>query len=89
MEDYSNIDNTMRSYPVIASRWRDTGITPDTRVIFYCGTGWRASQAFFCAYLMGWTDISVYDGGWLEWSLDESNPVERGVPPGRSGVCSR
>jgi thiosulfate/3-mercaptopyruvate sulfurtransferase len=80
MEDYSNIDNTMRSFHEIASHWRDTGIKPDTRVIFYCGTGWRASQAFFCAYLMGWTDISVYDGGWLEWSLDESNPVEQGAP---------
>jgi thiosulfate/3-mercaptopyruvate sulfurtransferase len=80
MEDYSNIDNTMRSYHEIASNWRDVGISPDKRVIFYCGTGWRASQAFFSAYLMGWTDIGVYDGGWLEWSLDESNPLERGAP---------
>jgi thiosulfate/3-mercaptopyruvate sulfurtransferase len=84
MEDYSNIDNTMRSYLEIASNWRDAGINPDKRVIFYCGTGWRASQAFFCAHLMGWTNISVYDGGWLEWSLDQSNPVERGVPAGRN-----
>lgn len=80
MQDYRNIDRTMRSYHEIASLWRDEGITPDRRVIFYCGTGWRASEAFFCAYLMGWRRISVYDGGWLEWSLDESSPIEVGIP---------
>jgi thiosulfate/3-mercaptopyruvate sulfurtransferase len=80
MQDYRNLDQTMRSYHEIASVWRDEGITPDRRVIFYCGTGWRASEAFFCAYLMGWRRISVYDGGWLEWSLDESSPIEVGIP---------
>ncbi|MEJ2247847.1 MAG: rhodanese-like domain-containing protein, partial [Acidobacteriota bacterium] len=49
---------------------------------FYCGTGWRASEAFFYAYLMGWERISVYDGGWFEWSLDARNPVETGIPEG-------
>lgn len=80
MGHYRNIDHTMRSYREIESAWRDEGITPDQRVIFYCGTGWRASEAFFCAYLMGWPDISIYDGGWLEWSLDESREVEAGIP---------
>lgn len=80
MQDYRNVDHTMRSYHEIASVWRAEGITPDRRVVFYCGTGWRASEAFICAYLMGWRRISVYDGGWLEWSLDESRPTEVGVP---------
>ncbi|MFQ5614460.1 MAG: sulfurtransferase, partial [Anaerolineae bacterium] len=80
LQDYRNVDNTMRSYPEIASAWREAGIIPGKRVAFYCGTGWRASEAFFYAYLMGWPNIAVYDGGWLEWSLDSSNPVERGDP---------
>jgi thiosulfate/3-mercaptopyruvate sulfurtransferase len=80
MQHYRNVDNTMRNYHEIASNWRDVGVTPDKRVAFYCGTGWRASEAFFYAHLMGWTNISVYDGGWLEWSLDKSNPVELGDP---------
>ena len=29
----------------------------------------------FYAWLMGWEHISVYDGGWYEWSLDRANPV--------------
>ncbi len=80
MEGLRNVDGTMRSYPEIAAIWRDRNITPDKHIAFYCGTGWRASEAFFYAYLMGWERVSVYDGGWLEWSLDPSNPVESGEP---------
>lgn len=50
MEDYRNIDNTMRSFREIERNWKLWGITPDKRVIFSCGTGWRASEAFFVAY---------------------------------------
>lgn len=77
---YRNADNTMRSYHEIEANWRAAGITGDKRVAFYCGTGWRASEAFFYAYLLGWERAAVYDGGWLEWSRDEANPIETGVP---------
>ena len=78
MQHYRNIDNTMREYHEIQANWQDVGITLDKRVAFYCGTGWRASETFFYAYLMGWPNVAVYDGGWLEWSRDESNPIESG-----------
>lgn len=80
MEDYRNPDGTMRSYHEIESNWRKTGITPDKKVAFYCGSGWRASETFFYAYLMGWPNITVYDGGWLEWSQDANNPIALGEP---------
>lgn len=80
LQDYRNPDNTMRSHHEIESNWLRTGITPDKRVAFYCGTGWRASEAFFYAYLMGRQNIAVYDGGWLEWSRDSINPIEQGNP---------
>jgi thiosulfate/3-mercaptopyruvate sulfurtransferase len=83
MEAYRNSDNTMRDYHEIAAFWRARGITPDKKVTFSCGTGWRAAEAFFSAYLMGWPRIAVYDGGWLEWSLDKDNPVEVGEPTWR------
>jgi thiosulfate/3-mercaptopyruvate sulfurtransferase len=47
---------------------------------FYCGTGWRGSEAFYNAWLMGFPRISVYDGGWYEWSNDPGNPTETGIP---------
>jgi len=80
MEDYRNPDETMRSYHEISKNWDAVGVTRGQRLIFYCGTGWRASEAFFYAYLMGYQHIGVYDGGWYEWSQDPDNPTESGIP---------
>jgi molybdopterin synthase sulfurtransferase len=81
MQHYRTVDNTMRPYPEIAANWAEAGITADKRVAFYCGTGWRASETWFYAYLMGWQTIAVYDGGWYEWSADPiNNPIEVGEP---------
>jgi thiosulfate/3-mercaptopyruvate sulfurtransferase len=81
MQHYRNVDNTMREYPEITANWAEAGITSDKWVAFYCGTGWRASETWFYAYLQGWDRIAVYDGGWFEWSADpEHNPIEIGLP---------
>ena len=41
------------------------GITADKWVAFYCGTGWRASETWFYAHLMGWpTSPSTTAAGW-------------------------
>jgi molybdopterin synthase sulfurtransferase len=81
MQHYRNVDNSMRTYPEITANWAEAGITSDKWVAFYCGTGWRASETWFYAYLQGWPRIAVYDGGWFEWSLDPTNnPIEIGEP---------
>jgi len=80
MENYRNIDHTTREYFEIAENWIKNGITPDKHLAFYCGTGWRGSEAWFNAWLMGWPKVSVYDGGWFEWSNDPANPYETGIP---------
>jgi thiosulfate/3-mercaptopyruvate sulfurtransferase len=87
MQHYRNIDNTMRAYPEIAANWAEAGITSDKWVAFYCGTGWRASETWFYAYLQGWDRIAVYDGGWFEWSQDPiNNPIEIGEPEGEAAA---
>lgn len=80
MENYRNLDHTTREFHEIEKSWREIGVTPDKHNAFYCGTGWRGSEAFVNAWLMGWPHISVYDGGWFEWSSDEKNPIETGIP---------
>ncbi|MDY7107809.1 MAG: rhodanese-like domain-containing protein [Planctomycetota bacterium] len=80
MENYRNVDHTTREYHEIEANWAEVGVTPDKHNAFYCGTGWRGSEAFFNAWLMGWPRISVFDGGWYEWSRDDRNPCEAGVP---------
>ncbi|MBC8005304.1 MAG: sulfurtransferase [Verrucomicrobia bacterium] len=80
MENYRNVDHTTREYHEIVDRWKEAGITADKHLAFYCGTGWRGSEAWFNAWLMGWPRVSVFDGGWFEWSNDPKNPYETGVP---------
>ena len=80
MENYRNFDHTTREYHETAEIWINNGITPDKHLAFYCGTGWRGSEAWFNAWLMGWPNVSVYDGGWFEWSADPANPYETGIP---------
>jgi molybdopterin synthase sulfurtransferase len=80
MENYRNLDHTTREFQEIEHIWKQVGITPEKHLAFYCGTGWRGSEAWFNAWLMGWPNVSVYDGGWFEWSNDPSNPYETGIP---------
>lgn len=80
MENYRNVDHTIREASEVKAIWEEAGITPDKHLAFYCGTGWRGSEAFFNAWLMGWPRVSVFDGGWFEWSNDPENPFETGIP---------
>ena len=80
MENYRNVDHTVREAQEVTDFWMEAGITPDKQLAFYCGTGWRGSEAFFNAWLMGWPRVSVFDGGWFEWSNDPDNPFETGLP---------
>ncbi len=79
-EDFVDPDGTMRSYTEIEKMWKDWDITPENRVAFYCSTGWRAGLALFDAHLMGWEDITVYDGGFYEWVQHPENKIGVGVP---------
>ncbi len=81
MSAFQHADGRMKPALEICRFWHAAGIYPAQHNAFYCGTGWRASLAFFYAWVMGWENISVYDGGWHEWSSDPANPIER-----RSGV---
>lgn len=79
MSEFQDADGAMRPAAQIEQLWRASGIHPGQQAAFYCGTGWRASLAFFYAWLMDWKRISVYDGGWCEWSSDPGNPVLRRI----------
>ena len=80
MENYRNLDHTTREFHEIEEIWREVGVVPEKHIAFYCGTGWRGSEAWLNAWLMGWLRVSVFDGGWFEWSNDPQNPTETGIP---------
>ena len=59
----------MRSGLEILNMWDDLDIDyKNKHLIFYCGTGWRAAEVMYYAELMGLNKVSLYDGGWYEWS---------------------
>lgn len=60
--------------------WNEWGVTEENEIAFYCGTGWRASIPFLIAYQNGWTNISLYDGGWYVWQMNSELPIQLGDP---------
>lgn len=52
------------------------GITPDKRIITHCHSNMQASNAYFVLRLMGYTDISSYEGSWSEYGNTQDVPVE-------------
>ena len=88
LEDYHNPDLTMRSGVEILKMWDELGIDYKYKhIIFYSDNAWRASEIMFYAELMGLYKISVYDGGWLEWSQNPSNSLQLG-PSSDAGSIS-
>ena len=56
---------------------QDRGITPSSEIVTYCTIGNRAAQAWFAlTTLLGYEDVRVYYGSWVEWGMDSDSPIE-------------
>jgi len=67
---------SLRTYTEVEANWRKAGFSPEKKIYFYCGTGWRSGLYTFYAYLLGW-NAANYDGGWFEWTYYSDNPIEK------------
>ncbi|MGL5416376.1 MAG: rhodanese-like domain-containing protein [Clostridium sp.] len=76
LDYYRNIDGTMKTKEDIEFLWKD--IDKEKRLVFMCGSGWRASEVYFYAKTLGYEDIGVYSDGWIGWSNEKNNPIEIG-----------
>jgi 3-mercaptopyruvate sulfurtransferase SseA len=65
----------LRDLPEIADASAES-----TRLVFYCGSGWRSALAWMLAMLMRHPNASSWDGGLFEWALDTTRPLELGEP---------
>jgi thiosulfate/3-mercaptopyruvate sulfurtransferase len=54
------------------------GIEKDKRVIAYCGGGISATVDLFLLSLLGYDNLTLYDGSMGEWAKDSSLPIETG-----------
>lgn len=50
--------------------------TKDKQLIFSCGSGVTACILALSAELVGYENLSVFDGSWSEWGADASLPIE-------------
>jgi thiosulfate/3-mercaptopyruvate sulfurtransferase len=53
------------------------GVERARRIVCYDGAGPAAARLAFVLALLGYEDVAVYDGGWVEWGERADLPVER------------
>jgi thiosulfate/3-mercaptopyruvate sulfurtransferase len=67
---------TLRPADELHARVTEAGIDLDKPVITTCGTGVTAAGLALALYLLGHSDVAVYDGSWTEWGGRDDTPVE-------------
>ena len=58
------------------ARFEEAGVTPDRRIVAYCGAAISATIDLFMLHQLGFDDLTLYDGSLLEWAQDPSLPIE-------------
>ena len=75
-----NDDGTFRPFDELKSLYAAEGVDGSKPVIAYCRIGERSSHSWFVLkYLLGYGNISNYDGSWTEWGNLVGAPIERGT----------
>ncbi len=75
-----NEDGTFKSVEELKALYANAGVISDKNVIAYCRIGERSSHTWFVLkYLLGYPNVSNYDGSWTEWGNLVGAPVEKGL----------
>jgi thiosulfate/3-mercaptopyruvate sulfurtransferase len=75
-----NDDGTFKSADELKALYAGEGIDGSKPVIAYCRIGERSSHTWFVLkYLLGFGNVTNYDGSWTEWGNLVGAPVERGA----------
>lgn len=80
MRDYNTnyyADNTLKNVQTTQINYLEAKIFPENEIIIYCKTSFRAAPVFVQLYEAGYRNIRIYDGAYLEWTQNSSNPVDR------------
>ena len=72
-----NEDGTFKSFDDLRTLYEGAGITGTKPIIAYCRIGERSSHSWFVLkYLLGYDNVSNYDGSWTEWGNLVGAPIE-------------
>jgi thiosulfate/3-mercaptopyruvate sulfurtransferase len=75
-----NDDGTFKSAAELRALYGGEGIDGSKPVIAYCRIGERSSHTWFVLkYLLGFNNVTNYDGSWTEWGNLVGANVERGA----------
>jgi thiosulfate/3-mercaptopyruvate sulfurtransferase len=66
-----------RSADVLRALLLKGGVVRGRRLVCYDGSGVAAAKLAFVLTLLGYDDVSLYDGGWAEWGDRLDLPVDR------------
>lgn len=67
---------TFRSNAEIAEVFTQAGVQPDQHVVAYCNGGVAATTVLFSLAMLGYPQLTNYDGSWNEWGVRADLPVE-------------
>ena len=71
-------DGAFKSADELRALYAGKGVTGDKQVVAYCRIGERSSHSWFVLkYLLGYPNVSNYDGSWTEWGSMVGNPIEK------------
>jgi thiosulfate/3-mercaptopyruvate sulfurtransferase len=66
----------LKSNDALKALFESKGITSDKTAIVYCETSVRAGIVYLALKGLGYPNVKVYDGAYLEWQTTASNKVE-------------
>ena len=71
-------DGTCKTYAELLELYKDNGITGEGNTVTYCRIGERSSHTWFVlTQLLGYSNVSNYDGSWTEWGSIVGAPIEK------------
>jgi thiosulfate/3-mercaptopyruvate sulfurtransferase len=75
-----NEDGSFKTADQLKTLYANAGISGNRPIIAYCRIGERSSHSWFVlTYLLGYKNVTNYDGSWTEWGNLVGAPVERGA----------